>query len=99
MQSKSPLSPVRTDSTLMPFGRLRPFGKWLSRRDSSKIARPLNAGNRIAVGSSPEGTAEMDLRIERFSRPFGTCAFFVTVPALKRRAILTQYLRDKCITL
>jgi len=33
-----------TEWNLVPFGNSKPFGKWLSRRDSVKIARQLTAG-------------------------------------------------------
>jgi len=60
-----------------------------------KLARRFNAGNRIGWDSSPVGTVEPCAVAGRFNRPIVTATFVVTVPALKRRAILIVSLRDE----
>ena len=59
-----------------------------------RIARRFNAGNVIARDLSPEGTVETERRGVVFSRPYGTCSRFPGIPALKRRAIIAQSVRD-----
>src|SRR2546425_6317349 len=65
----------RLDQALVPQGCLR-------------IAQRFSVGEMMPREPSPEGTAEFDSCPAPISRPFGTCARFVTDPTLKRWAIL-----------
>jgi hypothetical protein len=65
-------------------------------RDSPRIARRLNAGNRAMGHQVPKG--RLNLRegaVLKSAVPSGLGCYRNVVPALKRRAIFVRSLRDK----
>src|ERR1041384_7785389 len=68
----------------MPFGN---SSGCLSRRDTVRIARRVNAGNTLDVLQVPKGRLKLHSH-SHFSRPFGTRIGANANPALKRWAII-----------
>jgi|GEM_PF-1300265 len=75
----------------MPFGNSKPV---LSRRDCVRIARRFNAWTATKCAQVPKGQLKRSI-LKRISVvPSGLESLVIRFPALKRRAILAQSLRD-----